>query len=237
MAEFRHSRVLFIGRTVALLGRYFSEESLMQRFLVITGLLIGAAFSLSIRAQSQSSASAGVAQNGSNEISADYPRNRAGVLIGEKQWAEVGNQVPFKTKVGHGIAAGLSYGLVPAKIVAEYQGERSSTRVAESQPILCICHFSSLPGSPVLVKLHVKKDARELDGGRMIIHPIVGGSKMADANKTDLIAADVSQPEAQVWLVRPQMPLEPGEYALMLGTQNMSIFPFTVEAASPPASQ
>jgi hypothetical protein len=207
----------------------------MQRFLVVAGLLIASAFPLPIHAQNQPSTNTSTPQTDSNQILVDYPRNRAGVLIGEKQWTEVGNQMPFKTKVGHGIAAGLSYGLVPAKVVAEYQGEHSSTRTAESQPIICICHFSSLPGSPVLVKLHAKKDARELDGGRMTVYPIVGGSKMADANKTDLIAADVSQPEPQVWLVRPQTPLEPGEYALMLGTQNMSIFPFTVEAASPPA--
>jgi hypothetical protein len=51
---------------------------------------------------------------------------------------------------------------------------------------------------------------------------------MADANKSDLIPVEVSQPDSQIWLVRSQIPLEPGEYALMLGTQNLSIFPFTV---------
>src|SRR5258708_35392870 len=39
---------------------------------------------------------------------------------------------------------------------------------------------------------------------------------------------DVTQPENMVWLVRPQQPLPAGEYALMLATQNVSIFPFTV---------
>jgi hypothetical protein len=78
------------------------------------------------------------------------------------------------------------------------------------------------------VRLHPKKQSRELDGGRMIVYPVVGGSKMADANKSDLIPVDVSHPDPQVWLVRSQIPLEPGEYALMLGTQNLSIFPFTV---------
>lgn len=209
----------------------------MQRFLVISGLLMFSAVVLPIRAQNQSSASAAVAQADSNQISADYPRNRAGVLIGDKHWTEVASQTPFKTKVAHSIAAGFSYGLVPAKIVAEYQGEHSSTLTGETQPIICVCHFNSLPGSPVLVKLHAKKDARELDGGRMTVYPIVGGSKLADANKTDLVAADVSQPEPQVWLIRPQTPLDPGEYALMLGTQNIIIFPFTVETASAPATK
>jgi hypothetical protein len=212
-------------------GQYFALEIFMQRILVISGLFIVSLFPMPIRAQDHSSASA-TAPDGSSQVSADYPRNRAGILIGDQQWIEVTNQTPSKTKVAHGLAAGLSYGMVPAKIVAEYQGEHAALRTAEQQPVICICHFNSLPGSPVLVKLHAKKDSRELDGGRMTVYPIVGGSKSADANKTDLIVADISQPEQHVWLVRPHAPLEPGEYALMLGTQNMSIFPFTVDAAS-----
>jgi hypothetical protein len=86
----------------------------------------------------------------------------------------------------------------------------------------------SLPGQPVIVRLHAKKGARELDGGRMTVYPVVGGSKMADANKSDLIPVDVQQQDSQIWLIRPQSTLPPGEYALMLGTQNLSIFPFTV---------
>jgi hypothetical protein len=67
----------------------------------------------------------------------------------------------------------------------------------------------------------------------MFVYPVVGNSKMADANKSDLIPADVSRPDPHVWLIRPQAPLPPGEYALMLGTQNISIYPFAV--VPPPA--
>jgi hypothetical protein len=140
--------------------------------------------------------------------------------------------MPSKTRTAHGIAASLSYGIVPVKIVAEYEGEHASAQVEAGRPIICLCHYTSLPGAPVLVRLHPKKLARELDGGRMIVYPVVGNSKMVDANKTDLIPADVSRPDPQVWLVRPQAPLEPGEYAMMLGTQNIAIFPFTVVAPS-----
>jgi hypothetical protein len=84
--------------------------------------------------------------------------------------------------------------------------------------------------------MHPKKGLRELDGGRMIVYPVVGGSKMADANKSDLIPVDVSQPDPQVWLVHPQIPLEPGEYALMMGTQNLYLYPFTVVLPSTPPS-
>ncbi|MGA3332677.1 MAG: hypothetical protein ABSC62_00790 [Terracidiphilus sp.] len=171
---------------------------------------------------------------GSNsELSVDYPIDQAGVLIQSGQWTVVANQYPTKTKLDRGWAASLSYGVVPAKIVAEYDGEHASTQVAITQPVLCLCHFMSLPGAPVLVRLHAKKGTRELDGGRMVVYPIVGGSRMADAKSSDLVPADVSHPDPQVWLIRPQFALDPGEYALMLGTQNMSIFPFTV--LPPPA--
>jgi len=140
-------------------------------------------------------------------------------------------------RAARGIAASLSYGLVPAKVVAEYTGEHAPTQIETVRPILCICHMISLPGDPVLVRLHLKKGARELDGGKMIVYPVVGGSKMADANKSDLIPIDVSHPDSQVWLIRPQSPLEPGEYALMLGTQNVSLFPFTTVSASGSSSQ
>ena len=55
---------------------------------------------------------------------------------------------------------------------------------------------------------------------------------MVDASKSDLVSVDVAHPDPHVWLVRPQGELSAGEYALMMGTQNMNIFPFTV---SPPA--
>jgi hypothetical protein len=199
----------------------------MQRAVLVLGFLLFASSVLpGIHAQSQE------APGGDSGLTADYPRYQAGVLIEGTEWTAVANQNPAKTKVGHGIAASLSYGVVPAKIVAEYEGEHARTQVETVQPVICVCHFISLPGEPVLVRLHPKKGSRELDGGRMTVYPVVGGSKMADANKSDLIPADVSHPDPQVWLIRPQSPLEPGEYALMLGTQNISIFPFTVAPAS-----
>ena len=134
--------------------------------------------------------------------------DQAGVLIQSSEWTQVANQYPTRTRAAHSIAASLSYGIVPVKIVAEYAGEHAPTTVAAGRPLLCLCHFMSIPGDPVLVRLHAKKDTRELDGGRMIVYPIVGGSKMADANKTDLIPADVSHPDPQVWLIRPQSPLD-----------------------------
>lgn len=169
----------------------------------------------------------------SSSFASDYPMDRPGIFIQDSSWREISNEMPAKMKAAHGIAASLSYGVVPAKLVEEYQGEHAATQVGSAQPIICICHMFSLPGQPVIVRLHPKKGSRELDGGRMIIYPVVGGSKVADANKSDLIPVDQSHPEEHVWLVRPQSPLAPGEYALMLGTQNINIYSFTV--TMPPA--
>ncbi len=221
----------------------------MQRALLISAFLIVTSSTLSTALAQNQPAPAGAEDPGqsgpvgvapdnqaspdsSPELTADYPMDQAGVLIQGAQWTAVANQNPTRTRLAHGIAASLSYGVVPAKIVAEYEGEHASTQVETAQPVVCLCRFVSLPGEPVIVRLHPKKGVRELDGGRMTVYPIVGNSKMADANKTDLIPADVSHPDPHVWLVRPQSPLEPGEYALMLGTQNVSIYPFTVVAPS-----
>lgn len=206
----------------------------MQRAICTLSAILVSSSLLAVRAQNQLS-SAGPAQGAGNVLTADYPTNRAGVMIQSADWAALANQFPAKTKVAHALAAGLSYGLAPAKLIAEYDGDHAPTQVELARPVICICHFSSIPGAPVLVRLHAKKGARELDGGKMIVYPVVGGSRTADANKSDLIPSDVFQPEAQVWLVRPQSPLEPGEYALMLGTQNVNIYPFTVVPPSSPS--
>ena len=211
----------------------------MQRAIWVSCFVLASSALLAVHAQNNPAPAGAVQDNypapaADKGSTADYPRSRTGILIQGTEWTPVANQNPTRTKTAHSLAAGLSYGIVPAKIVAEYDGDHASTQTEAAQPTICICHFFSIPGAPVLVRLHPKKGARELDGGRMIVYPVVGGSKMADANKTDLVPADVSQPEPQYWLIRPQSPLEPGEYALMLGTQNISIFPFTVLPPSHP---
>ena len=201
----------------------------MSRLLLPGGfLLVALAASSAILAQDQPSQPV----TASSGFTADYPTARPGIFIQSSSWREIANAMPAKTKAAHGIAASLSYGVVPAKLVAVYDGQHAPTQVDAGQITICICHIISLPGAPVIVRLHLKKDSRELDGGKMIVYPVVGGSKMADANKSDLIPVDQAHPDPNVWLVRPQSPLAPGEYALMLGTQNLNIYPFTVTVAS-----
>jgi len=163
------------------------------------------------------------------DFTADYPSDRAGVLIRTTQdWQPVSAAMPAKTRAKHGVAASLSYGTVRAEFIADYSGAHAGTQIDSGQFLICICHMISLPGDPLLVKLHPQKDMRELDGGKL---PVIG-TKTAEATQNDLIPAEVAHPESTVWLVRPLQPLPSGEYALMLGSQNISIFPFTVSAAS-----
>jgi len=157
-------------------------------------------------------------------LTAEYPDDPAGVLIESSGWTEIAAAARSKSRVKRGLAASLSHGAVPAAVVAEYQGQHAQVVVTSHQPIICICHPASLPAAPALVKLHAKKGYRELDGGRL---PILGG-KDAETKKNDLVPVEVSQLEKDVWLVRPRNALTAGEYALMLGTQNVSIFPFTI---------
>jgi hypothetical protein len=157
-------------------------------------------------------------------VTADYPKDSTGVLIDSSGWTEIPPAFPSKTHVKHAIAASLTYGAVPAVVVAEYHRLHAQVQLAPGRPVFCICHVASLPGTPVVVRLHPKKNSRELDGDRL---PVLG-AKVSEATKSDLVDVDVSQPESTVWLVRPREALPSGEYALMLGTQNMSIFAFTV---------
>lgn len=164
-------------------------------------------------------------------VTADYPHDSAGIFIQGSGWIAIESERPAKSHIKHCFAPALTYGAVPAAIVSDYKGAHAKVHIHQARPIICVCRFFSLPGDPVLVRLHRKKHARELDGGRLRI-----GAKMEEARKSNLVPINVSKPDDMVWLIQPQQPLPPGEYALMLGTQNILIYPFTIahgNAAAP----
>lgn len=169
-------------------------------------------------------------------LTADYPSDRVGILILGADWISIPSEMPTKNRLKHALAPVLTYGAVPAVFVADYEGLHAQVHIEPGRPVICVCHFISLPGNPALVRLHVKKDFRELDGGKVRI-----GTKIEEAEKSDLIPVAVSRPEDTVWLMQPQESLPAGEYAVLLGTQNVSIFPFTISdtgnASSAPAKQ
>lgn len=162
-------------------------------------------------------------------VTAGYPRDRAGLFILGKDWISIPSEAPAMVRLKHGFAPALTHGIAPAEAVTDYEGLHAQVQTEPGRPAICLCHFISLPGDPALVRLHPKKNVRELDGGNIHI-----GAKFEEAEKNGLIPINISQPESAVWLVQPQQELPAGEYALMLGTQNIGIFPFTVAPASPP---
>jgi hypothetical protein len=153
----------------------------------------------------------------------DYPRDKAGILIiYDTGWHEISAQGPTKSHLKHALAPGLTYGAVPAVMLTDYDGLHAQTQIAPGRPLLCVCHFIALTGAPALVRLHPKKDHRELDGGNIHI-----GVKLEEAKKS-LVDVSVTSPESEVWLVQPHDDLPEGEYGLMIGSQNLIIFPFSV---------
>lgn len=154
----------------------------------------------------------------------DYPQDQTGVLIKGTEWAEVSQVVPSKTRTKHGVAAAFTYGAVPAKAVMEYAGQHAEIVLSDGRPVICVCYIDLLGRRPVLLRLHAKKNSRELASARA---PIMD-STISEATQSNLVEIDVSAPEGMVWLLRPRKALPPGEYAVMLETQNMGIFPFTV---------
>lgn len=162
----------------------------------------------------------------------DYPTDRPGILIEGADWAAIDVAAPSKIRAKGGIAQSLTYGAVRGTGVADYTGEHAAVQVKPARVLICICRLTSIPGDPILVKLHPQKGVRELDGGKLAVF----GGKVAEATKSDLIPAEVTHPDKTVWLVQSKEALPAGEYALMLGAQNMAIFPFTISATSSDSS-
>lgn len=171
---------------------------------------------------------AGDASTDSSSAAPDYPANRAGVLIQGSDWVALETATPAKVRAKGAIAQSLSYGAVRGTAMADYAGEHAAVQIKPGRVSICVCRMLSMPADPILVRLHPLKGMRELDGGKL---PVLGG-KVADASKNDLIPVEVTHPDSSAWLVQSQQPLPEGEYALMFGTQNLAIFPFTVSAAS-----
>lgn len=159
---------------------------------------------------------------------AEYPNDGASVLVENSGWVDLSEEFPSNIRPKRGLIGSLTYGVVSATVIAEYAGQHAELQIKTRRPVFCVCNVPSLPGGPVLVKLHPKKDLRELDGGRL---PVLG-AKIAEAKHADLVPTEAVQPENACWLMRPRKDVLPGEYGLMLGTKNMSIFAFTI--ANPP---
>src|SRR5262249_11803541 len=120
--------------------------------------------------------------------SAVYPDDEAGVLIQGSEWSALEAEAPVEIKIKRALATALSDGLIPANVVAEYTGAHAETQISAKQPFICICHAPTLQTIPVLVRLHMKKDSRELNGGRVP----APGARIAQAKETDIVPTEIS---------------------------------------------
>src|SRR5260370_594561 len=170
----------------------------------------------------------GTASPAPSNFPAEYPNDGASVLV-DSGWVALSQELPFKTRTKWGWVSSLTYGVVPGGLIAEYRGQHAELQIETRRPVFSICNVPSFPGTPALVKLHPKKDLRELDAGRL---PVLG-AKIGEAKQSDQVPTEAVQPENACWLLRPREDLPPGEYALMLAAENLGIFPFTI--AIPPA--
>ena len=161
----------------------------------------------------------------------EYPTDGVGVLVENSGWEALSQEVPSQIRTKRSLIGSLTYGVVPAVAIAEYSGQHAELQIETRRPVLSVCNFPSFPGGPVVIRLHPKKDLRELNAGRV---PVLG-AKIAEAKQSDVVPTEVSHPENACWLLRPREDLPPGECALMLPTQNLAIFAFTI--AHPPSGK
>ena len=162
-----------------------------------------------------------------SNFTAGYPNDDASVLV-DSGWVALSQELPSKIRTKRGLVSSLTYGVVPGAIIAEYPGQHAGLQIETHRPVFSICNVPSFAGAPALVRLHPKKDSRELDAGRL---PVLG-AKIAEAKQSDVVPTEAVQPENGCWLLRPREDLPAGEYALMLATENLGIFAFTIAVPS-----
>jgi hypothetical protein len=165
----------------------------------------------------------GTASPTPSNFPAEYPNDGASVLV-DSGWVALSQEVPSKIRPKRGLVSSLTYGVVPGAIIAEYPGQHAELQIETRSLVFSICNVPAISSAPVLVRLHSKKDSRELDAGKL---PALG-AKIAEAKQSDQVPTEAVQPENACWLMRPREDLPAGEYALMLATENLGIFAFTI---------
>jgi len=123
-------------------------------------LSLGIILTPHLPALSQNQAGSAIAP--SVEVTADYPRDRAGVLIRGPEWMSITVQGPSRTRAKHALAPTFTYGIAPAAMVSEYQGVHAAVHIQPGRPVLCVCRMMAPPGSLALVRLHPKKRCANL---------------------------------------------------------------------------
>jgi hypothetical protein len=159
---------------------------------------------------------------------AEIPTDGVAVFVQNSGWEDLSQEIPSKIRTKRGLAGSFTYEVIPAVAIAEYSGQHAELQIEARRPVVSVCNFPSFRGGPVVVRLHPKKDLRELNAGRIPVF----GAKIAEVKQSDVVPTEMAQPEGACRLLRPRKDLPAGEYALMLPSQNFAIFAFTI--ANPP---
>lgn len=162
---------------------------------------------------------------------ASAPSGQPGMYVQDSTgWHLLAQNMQYKAKLKHGFVSGLTYGAVAAPMVVEYQGLHAAVQINATQPKVCAYRLM-IPSAPLLVRLKPKKQTRELDSGSLRAVPLVGQTKEVQASASSLVPTTTLPSTAEcLALVQPQAALAPGEYAVMIGTQNIAIMDFGVAA-------
>ncbi len=121
----------------------------------------------------------------SSNFPAESPNDDASVLV-DSSWVALSQELPSKIRTKWGLVSSLTYGVVPGAIIAEYPGQHAELQIETRRPVFSICNVPSFAGAPALVRLHPKKDSRELDAGRL---PALG-AKIGEAKQSDQVPTE-----------------------------------------------
>jgi hypothetical protein len=163
------------------------------------------------------------ANPGANPV--NLPSGNPGVYVQDGgNWQTIAPASPSKVKAKHAFASSLTYGAVAAPVVAVYPGPHAQVQMHGARPQICVYRVIT-PDAPLLVRLVMKKNSRELDSGH-VRASLTGSGHQAVADAGIVVPTTTSQPEDHVVLLQPQSDLVPGEYAVMFGAQNLAIYDF-----------
>lgn len=111
-----------------------------------------------------------------------------------------------------------------------YPGMHAAVQIHAKRPLVCLYRLSSAD-APMLVRLNEdkKKKLRVMGGGGLHVLTIHKATHLATANADEVVSTATLPSTDCLVLLQPQAALLPGEYAVMLGLQNLAIMDFGVQ--------
>lgn len=141
-------------------------------------------------------------------------------------WLPIDSAGPYKINASNSELSSMTDAAVPAPTQASYVGAHAQVTAPTAQPVLCAYQIDASAG-PLLVRLQSKKNVRLLDMGA-VRATLIGGSRLVQSRDSPVMELNEAPRGDGCDLLEPAQPLPPGEYALMFGTENMTVYAFRV---------